>query len=588
MDEILEKLRTASRNARMYLCERSLLAFSVFYFSEFFLYLIPGFHQDFYSDCEDLADGILREALWIAFRESAKTSIAKIFVVWCICFNKKKYICYDSYDKENSESALFDIVDALQTNKKILNDFGHLYTEERKKDKPLKKGINSFITANKIKVVAHSTQESLRGLVMGNARPDLFVLDDIETDKTKSSRKVTLKIIKHIKELRGGLGVDAATLYVGNFITETGVIAYLKKKVEGEPTAILRNIPVEDDKGNILWEDKYVKTDKEASEINKFINNRKQHKVSLQYKKRDLGERSYAENMMNDPESAGEPFFNRKKLDEAIKKCTPPIEIDGGMLLWDDYFNDHRYALGADTSKGIGLDSNTSVGIDFSVTPNRQIASYASNKIAPDIFGLELHRQSKVFGVCLVAPETNASSGGTCLTSLRTVHPIEKIFRQRHVGKAGDPVKKDLGWETNRATKPEMFFAFRSAWEEGDIEICDVRILKEMRKYTYADLTNDMTEEEDEELDEEMTRHFDLLIATCICYAMRFFATVSDESGGEYEQPQYEKPGIKSNITSVAPTLSPKTKIDLLASRNHHKSDDSYETDTPWQAPGIR
>ena len=37
---------------------------------------------------------------WIAFRESAKTSYAKLFVIWLIAYKKRFYINVDSFDKE--------------------------------------------------------------------------------------------------------------------------------------------------------------------------------------------------------------------------------------------------------------------------------------------------------------------------------------------------------------------------------------------------------------------------------------------------------------------------------------------------------
>lgn len=586
--QLIDKVRNGTRDVRLYICSKSLILFSIFYFSEFFIYKIPSFHELFYDDCENLVLGKLKEVLWIAFRESAKTSIVKIFIIWCICFDKKDYICYDSYDKDNAEAALFDIVENLQTNRKLIRDFGNLYTEERKKDKPLQKKITSFITANKIRVRAYSTQESARGMVYGNKRPNLVIFDDIETSKTKESRKITRKIIRHIKEFRGGIGTDASVIYLGNFISETGVIAWLKRKVGNEPTGQVRDISVVDKiTGLLVWDDKYVFTDQEANEINSSISKQKEHKVSLEYKKRDLGERSFAEDMMNDPEAAGEPFFDRKKIDIAMKEVRKPIEVNAKFMIFSEYEPSHRYAFGADTSMGKGLDANASVAIDFTTIPNEQVGSYANNKIAPDIFGVELHRQSELFGECLIAPETNAKSGGACLTGLRVVHPIGKIYRQRGIGKAGDPVKKDLGWETNSATKPTMFMEFRTAWEKGLIKINDIRILKEMRSYTFMDLTDEMDADEMDEEDEEITNHFDLLTACVICWAVRHFATISDRDREEYIQPEYEAPTLGTNMDNrpPVPTLSPKNRIEALMNRK--KDPDSYETETPWQAPSI-
>ncbi len=111
----------------------------------------------------------------------------------------------------------------------------------------------------------------------------------------------------------------------------------------------------------------------------------------------------------------------------------------------------------------------------------------------------------------------------------------------------------DIGWETNAATKPEMFFSFRTAYEDGLIKVNDPRILKEMRSYTQSDLSNDDTDDDDlEEADEELTRHFDLLTALVITWAMRNFAEVSTEKADDYVQAPYETPGISRTARAIS------------------------------------
>jgi hypothetical protein len=187
LPDIWKEIKDGSVENRKYICGKSFPYFAFYYFSEYFTYETPEFHWQFFDDCERLVAGELRDVLWMAFRESAKTSIAKMFVVWCICYKKKNYIAWDSYDGTNAESALFDIVLALQTNKKIVADFGYLYKkkkhqktkEEQEEDAPEMKRGSVFITTNKIKVECFTTQFSARGRLSGKSRPDLFIFDDI-------------------------------------------------------------------------------------------------------------------------------------------------------------------------------------------------------------------------------------------------------------------------------------------------------------------------------------------------------------------------------------------------------------------------
>src|SRR3990167_6348806 len=125
--KIMQIMKEGSREERLYICERELIYFAIYYFSEFFTFSIPYFQFQMYDDCKRLIAGELKESAWIMFRESAKTSIAKLFTTWCICYRKKEYVNYDSYDKGNAEAALFDIAVWLQTNERLIADFGQLY-----------------------------------------------------------------------------------------------------------------------------------------------------------------------------------------------------------------------------------------------------------------------------------------------------------------------------------------------------------------------------------------------------------------------------------------------------------------------------
>lgn len=546
--ELIDVVVSGTRAARKYACSKSFYLFKLYYYSDYFAYATPKFHDDFDSDIDALFNAELTEAAWIAFRESAKTSEGKMALGYAICYKKKRYIGYASYDKSNSEAALFDVVVELQTNPKIIADFGHLYTERREKDEAKLKKISSFITTNKIKVEAFSTQESTRGRVYNKNRPDFFILDDIETVKTRDSFPVTRKIIRFIRELKSGMGNQWAILYLGNYISEIGVIAYVMSRVEKNPKGVIRNIPVmyQDPKTKkmvLTWPDKYVMTDQEAADLNKNIMDTSQHKISIESKKRDLD--NFEEDMMNNPTAAGQPFFDRAKVDADILKSTEPKEVKASFRIWKKYNPSHRYAVGADTSMGVKLDSNASVFFDFTTFPCQQVASFDSDEIDPAAFAYELKREADIFGTCLVAPETNARSGGTCINQLRLIYPLEKIYRPLEDKKVKQKPKNKIGWETNAATKPEAFIQFKSAYEDGLVEINDIRILKEMRAYTQQDLMEDETS-----LDpEETTRHFDLLMATVIAWAMRSFAELAEsENTKGYSQPAYQSPSIDAPV----------------------------------------
>lgn len=289
--QALHKVINGTPEERIFLCEKSFGLFAIYYFSEYFKYALAPYHYDFFNDLHDLDEGKIREVAWIAFRESGKTSIAKLFIIWLICYRKRKYINVDSFDKENAERILFDIAFEMVNNNRLKADFGQLFSKERGINDIKQNRINNFVTENGIRVEAHSTQESVRGRIHLNQRPDFLLCDDIETNKTKDSEAYTKQVKDHITEAMAGMSPDGYILYLGNYITEYGNIAWLMERAKSDQNIRIRNIPVIID-NKPAWESKYVMTDEEAKETGK---------VSIEDKQRQLGSLVFSYEMMNQP-----------------------------------------------------------------------------------------------------------------------------------------------------------------------------------------------------------------------------------------------------------------------------------------------
>jgi hypothetical protein len=193
--------------------------------------------------------------------------------------------------------------------------------------------------------------------------------------------------------------------------------------------------------------------------------------------------------MMLDPVAAGSPFFDRAIIDRWVGANIEAKAVKAGLHVWHEYNPSHAYALGADTGKGNGGDHSTSIIIDFTSRPARQVASYANNEIPADLFAHELKRQADLYGTCLIAPEKNAESGGSCLTTLKMIYSVDQIYRQVPLEKAHDRPNAsfELGWETNHANKYTILDDLRAAVEDGLLVINDERILREMRSFTHSD-----------------------------------------------------------------------------------------------------
>ena len=302
--EALDKVINGTKQERLFLAEQSFGLFAIYYFSEYFKYPLAPYHYEMVEDCHDLLNGTIREAVWLMYRESGKTTFSKLFVMYLICFNKRRYINVDAFDRENSERILFDVAFELSNNNRLKADFGSLFVKAHSLEEIKQNRINNFVTENGIRVEAHSTQESVRGRLHLNQRPDFLLIDDFETNKTKDSQAYTKQVREHISEALAGMSPDAITMYLCNYLTEYGNVQWLIDRAKNDTRLRIRNVPVMAD-GKPLWPGKYAMTDYEATETGK---------VSIEDKQRQLGSQVFSYEMMNLPIYESLAEFKREHI----------------------------------------------------------------------------------------------------------------------------------------------------------------------------------------------------------------------------------------------------------------------------------
>jgi len=542
---VLEAIKSGTPAQRKYLFQNSKLGplyFAIYYFPHFFTHRFAPFHFEFNEDIHGLFEGRLDEVHWMGFRESAKTSIAKLcLITYAICFQLERYINVDSYDKNNAEATLFDVSQELMTNKRLIQDFGRLYTKRRRPQQEEEeegsevKRVGMFITTNKVKVEAFSTGSSTRGRLFKRWRPGLYLIDDVENEITKESWLITTKIIKHINALRAGMGIGAKILYLTNYIQEGGVATDIMLHVQSLGTrGVVRNIKVLDTEGQPTWPGRFVLTDEEAAAINMKITIRDKRVISVESKRRSLGETTFAVEMMNEPGAAADYFFDRERIKELITKCKPPIKVDAGFKIWAKYDQKHAYSFGSDHASGHGGDHNASAGIDISRKPNLLVGTFADNQIGHDTFAFELRRELLMYGSPILVPEYNY--GYACIGTLvrneedggcEYTNIYIRQVKNRTTGKPMDV----YGFWMSHGTKSDILSQFRSAVQDGDLEILDADLLDECYRFTNEDARSIQVKE-------GQTRHFDKLIAAALAWEGRHLAKIAGSSvdqGNKYK-----------------------------------------------------
>ena len=423
----------------------------------------------------------------IAFRGASKTSRTKLFIAFVILNDQdhsRRYIKVLSADINNSTQIVTDVYNMLITCELMYP------TTFQKTNLKREETMSSFTTYTKIKVLADSVGTDQRGALQNEARPDWIIFEDVETRKTLRSPVITNAIWDNMEEARTSLSKGGSCIYNCNYISERGNIHKLVQK-EDEHNKLLI-VPIIKD-GKLAWESRYTMEDIE---------------------KMRKGDDDFEGERLCKPSASKDILFNREVL-EAMEG-REPINVSAGFKIFYKYDPSHRYASGHDVAGGVGLDSSTSVFIDFDTIPARVVGTFKDNTTKPDIFGYEVKREADFFGGSLAAIEKN--NHGHATIAIAKQLEVDQYYLRTDATKITRDTPKEYGWHTNSATKPKMLFALAKAVEDGLLLLSDQDLINEAKSYSRDDLM-------DKEIDPRLTtRHFDLLIACAIAWQMKDYA----------------------------------------------------------------
>jgi hypothetical protein len=382
-----------------------------------------------------------------------------------------------SKDGKNSRSFVTDIFNLIIEVREVYGDV-FLRDDDKKRETTML----SFTLRDGRKLASGTVAQGQRGHVQDAYRPDWVIFDDIENRDSVSSSVITQGIIEGIDEALTGLALDGNWCGLGNYISDTGAVEWLKQRAD-----FVRITPILDEAGNITW----------SAVTPEMI---EQYKKGL----------DWAGEYLVDPKRSIDKYFNIERIEVDMQKCRAPDVTSGGVKYWSKYQPHHSYGLGSDHSEGIGLDSNTMSLFDFNT--GELVATHASNTIAPDLHAHECVRVAREFGNCVWAPETNNRCGGIVLSTANHL-AYTNLYHEERENIIGMPAVKTVGWNTTKGNKITLFSNFRTAYNDGDIKIYDVELLKEMKAYSNSDLVDQQVG--------LITRHFDLLMSAVIAWATR-------------------------------------------------------------------
>lgn len=185
-EEVVPQTGAFDRAQVIELCKVSLNFLAGLAMPDVFLFHFPPTHLTAWQILVQSIDGpktFPQIALGIP-RGHAKTTLIKLFILFCILYTKKKFILVTASTEQHAINILSDVVDMLdEPNVKAV--FGDFRNGMEMDTKALRK---FGFRGRNITLAAVGAEGALRGLNVKNLRPDLMVFDDIQTKECAFSK----------------------------------------------------------------------------------------------------------------------------------------------------------------------------------------------------------------------------------------------------------------------------------------------------------------------------------------------------------------------------------------------------------------
>ena len=249
--EVLE--RSVEMKAELKQCERilrcwtSTLDFMYEYFSDdknpenennlipagISIFDAPKFHQELTGYLNSLLVNVTDRIAWSVPRGHAKsTYLSNMFPIYNIVYNLRSFIVIISETQDGARLFADYVNNQLKYNAKLREDFGELMDENSRGNK--KDNSDKFVTKNNIMVAIGSTQKQLRGMKFLNNRPDLLVLDDLESEKNTNTPELRQKNLTWYTKVINPLGDPQRTafIYMGTLVNPNGLLPYVMQRAD--------------------------------------------------------------------------------------------------------------------------------------------------------------------------------------------------------------------------------------------------------------------------------------------------------------------------------------------------------------------
>ena len=178
--------------------------------------------------------------------------------------------------------------------------------------------------------------------------------------------------------------------------------------------------------------------------------------------------------------ASGTPYFDIQLLYIQIEKLKDKEAIKNirnEIYIFDEVEEGEEYVIGSDVAEGLDEgDSSTFVGLS---RKTRKTVITAEYKLKPDKHANELEKFARQYNYALLGVEKN-NHGHSTINTLENTLKYKNLFSMIRYNTKAKKETDEIGWLTTEQSKYLMLDELDTAHRNGDIEITDIRILKQM------------------------------------------------------------------------------------------------------------
>lgn len=244
--------------ARVAAAEKSFHIFLAVYLNHYLEFPMAQFQHRLIELAEDTTTPFVAVE---AFRGSGKSSLITVaYALWSILgYQKKKHIVIISGTMEQAAGHMRNIRLELEENDLLRNDLGPFQEEG------IEWRLNSIhLMRHGARIMAASWESLTRGTRRGAHRPDLIIVDDVESPENVRTREGRDKLYRWLTSDIIPMGTPESTKYLllGTHLHQDSLIERIGRQIQdGKRQGIFRKFPFVDEQGNIAWPSRFTSPD---------------------------------------------------------------------------------------------------------------------------------------------------------------------------------------------------------------------------------------------------------------------------------------------------------------------------------------